>query len=167
MCSATGLMNKTGILPYSMKQLFRRNFRFLGTSSYVAVGNLNQLVLFFSESMYCIMTSSLAGLFLNSRSAISLKNLFSGVGSPFNVLFSLLMVFFISFLTSLKSLSIVGFLWASCCQWSLFRCRWLILVSFIQGVGGLVNFFRTDSACLHGIFKIHLLALLIFDEVAL
>ena len=90
MCSATRLTNETGMLKYSMKKLFRWDFIFLRTLSYVSVCNLKQLRLFFSEiiSMYPIMTSALAGLFLNSCSAVSLKNLFSMVGTAFNQFYS-------------------------------------------------------------------------------
>ena len=128
------------------------------------------LLSFFYESMYDIMTSLLAGLFLISRSGVSLKNLFRGLWPAFNMfpfglrkkwmafhipllffghnilmlnwVIFLLMVFLMSFLTSLKFCPFwfVEFLSTIWHQWSLFCCSWVISMSFIQGAGGLVNF---------------------------
>ena len=85
-CLAIGLMNEIGIMSYPVEHPFQKDFRLFITSSYVAAHNLKLLVLYFSKSMYEIMTSLLAGLFLTCRSAVSLKNLFSAVGSVFNSL---------------------------------------------------------------------------------
>ena len=74
-----GLMDKTGILSYPVKQLFLRDFGLFSTSSYVAV-YLKLLVLFASEFVYETMTSLLVGLFLTSRYCIcnSSKNAVKG-----------------------------------------------------------------------------------------
>lgn len=68
-------------MPYLVKGLYRRDFRFFTRHCTLRLVILKHL--FFNEPMKKM--TSLAGLFLTRRSSVSLKNLFSAVRLAFNV----------------------------------------------------------------------------------